>query len=111
MVCVFPGCADVLASDLRFNSALIMDDFPTFDFPANATSLNGLSGILLVIPQTVSKFTLLITIIFSSTYCSVQTAHHILPIFNLFLFLYKRHIQHVFHLLHEHDFQTFFDLR
>lgn len=60
-------CADVLASDLRFNSALIMDDFPTFDFPANATSLNGLSGILLVIPQTVSKFTLLITIVFSSS--------------------------------------------
>ena len=45
----------------------VLDDFPTFDFPANATSLNGLSGILLVIPQTVSKFTLLITIVFSSS--------------------------------------------
>ena len=30
MVCVFPGCVDVLASDLRFNSALIMDDWMVY---------------------------------------------------------------------------------
>jgi len=34
-----PGCAEVRASAFRFISALISDDFPTFDFPANATSL------------------------------------------------------------------------
>ena len=62
MVCVLPGWDDVLARDFRFISALISDDFPTLDFPAKATSSNRLSGIALVIPQTVSKFTFLIII-------------------------------------------------
>ena len=64
MVCVFPGCAEVRASALRFIRALIRDDFPTFDFPANATSGYAVSGTLLVIPQTISKLTFLITSIF-----------------------------------------------
>ena len=62
MVCVFPGWEEVRASDFRFISALISDDFPTLDFPAKATSSNRLSGIALVIQQTVSKFKFLIII-------------------------------------------------
>ena len=40
MVCVFPGCPEVLAKDFLFTRALMRDDFPTFDLPANATSGN-----------------------------------------------------------------------
>ena len=57
MVCVFPGCALVLARALRFIRPLIREDFPTFDFPAKATSGLPVSGILLVIPQTISSDT------------------------------------------------------
>ena len=66
MVCVLPGCEDVLARALRFSNALISEDFPTFDLPAKATSSSKLSGIVLVIPHTVSKFTSLITTFVSS---------------------------------------------
>ena len=65
MVCVFPGCALVRASDLRFISALIREDFPTLDFPANATSIFVFAGNTLVIPHTVSNATFFITIRFS----------------------------------------------
>lgn len=47
MVCVFPGCADVLANDFLFINALIRDDFPTFDFPANAISGFGCPAVYL----------------------------------------------------------------
>ena len=63
MVCVFPGCALVLARDLRFIRPLMREDFPTLLLPANANSIYGLSGILLVIPQTVSRLTFLITML------------------------------------------------
>ena len=66
MVCVFHGCALVLARDFRFIRPLIRDDFPTFDFPANATSGLLVSGSLLVIPHTISNDTFLITIDFLS---------------------------------------------
>ena len=49
MVCVFPGCPEVLAKDFLFTRALMRDDFPTFDLPANATSGNVFLGSLLVI--------------------------------------------------------------
>ena len=62
MVCVLPGVADVRANDLRFISPLINDDFPTFDFPANAISGNVFSGYVLVIPHTVSSSRLRIII-------------------------------------------------
>ena len=65
MVWVFPGWEEVLASDFRFISALIKDDFPTLDFPANAISGLSFAGITLVIPQTVSKLALFIIIVFS----------------------------------------------
>ena len=55
MVCVFPGAELVRARDFRFISPLIREDFPTFDFPANATSICPFSGNLLVMPQTVSS--------------------------------------------------------
>jgi len=64
MVCVFPGCPEVLAKDFLFTRALMRDDFPTFDLPANATSGNVFLGSLLVIPHTVSKFTFFITMFF-----------------------------------------------
>ena len=59
------GVADILAYDLRFISALIRDDFPTLDFPANAISGSVFSGSLLVIPHTVSRLIFLIIIYFS----------------------------------------------
>ena len=52
MVWVFPGWAEVLARAFRFISALISEDFPTLDFPANANSGRVFSGSLLVTPQT-----------------------------------------------------------
>ena len=42
MVCVFPGLDDVKARFLRFTSALIKEDLPTFDLPIKANS--GLTG-------------------------------------------------------------------
>ena len=63
MVCVFPGCADVLANDFLFINALIRDDFPTGDFHAFAISGVWVSGSGLVEPLTVSKFTSLIIMI------------------------------------------------
>ena len=62
MVWVFPGWEDVLAKAFRLINALIREDFPTFDFPAKANSGNTFSGKVLVIPQTVSNYTFLITI-------------------------------------------------
>ena len=55
MVCVFPGLWLVLAKDLRFISALINEDLPTLLFPAKAISGCVFTGILLVIPTTVSN--------------------------------------------------------
>ena len=65
MVWVFPGVAEILAYDFRFISPLISEDFPTLDFPANAISGLSLSGSVLVMPHTVSKFILLMTIFLS----------------------------------------------
>ena len=62
MVCVFPGWAEVLARDFLFITALMREDFPTLDFPAKAISGLPVSGSLLVIPQTISSETFLITI-------------------------------------------------
>ena len=70
MVWVFPGCALVLASDLRFISALIREDLPTLDFPANATSIFVFAGNTLVTPHTVSNATFFITIRFSCILCT-----------------------------------------
>ena len=44
IVCVFPGCELVRASDLRFMSALISEDFPTLLFPAKAISGSSFCG-------------------------------------------------------------------
>ena len=50
-------------SDVTYEEVvLIREDLPTLDFPANAISGLSLSGSTLVIPQTVSKLTFLITI-------------------------------------------------
>ena len=54
------AAADVLANDFRLINELIKEDFPTFDFPANANSGKLFSGKILVIPQTVSSDTLFI---------------------------------------------------
>ena len=64
MVCVFPGCPEVLSKDFLFKSALMRDDYPTFDLQQKATSGNVFLGSLLVIPHTVSKFTFFITMFF-----------------------------------------------
>jgi hypothetical protein len=70
-----PGCADVLARDFLFISALISEDLPTFDFPENAISGLSFLGSTLVIPQTVSKLALLIII------CSTSfLIHHFVEI-------------------------------
>ena len=60
------GCALVLARFLRFIRLLIREDFPTLLLPAKAISIFSFSGNLLVIPQTVSRFTSLIIITISS---------------------------------------------
>ena len=91
MVCVFPGWELVLARDFRFIRPLIREDFPTLDFPAKATSGLPVCGILLVIPQTRSSDTCLITISFFPLCKGLQ--------------------KHLFHLFHEHDLQSFCDLR
>ena len=62
------GTAEVfIASGIvgRFES---VPAFPTFDFPAKATSGLPVSGILLVMPQTISSDTFLITIRYSSLF-------------------------------------------
>ena len=64
MVCVFPGCPDVLARFLRIIRALIREDLPTFDFPEKANSGSSFFGKVLVTPHTVSSSAFLITIFF-----------------------------------------------
>ena len=77
MVWVLPGWEDVLARDFRFRSPLIREDFPTLDFPANATSGHSFSGSLLVMPHTVSSSACLMIIYFLPLKMCLNILNHI----------------------------------
>ncbi len=59
MVEVFPGFCDTFAKLLRPNSALSIEDLPTFDLPANATSGSVEGGSCEDMPNERSNATLL----------------------------------------------------
>lgn len=74
MVCVFPGCADILAIDFRFHNVFSSEDFPTLDRPQNAISILSCCGSLLVTPHTVSSSNDLITTFYPSTSAVFSTS-------------------------------------
>jgi hypothetical protein len=52
---VRPGVELVRARPFRFTKVFMSEDFPTFDFPANATSGTVSGGIIITLKRTLYK--------------------------------------------------------